>query len=861
MSERVILAYSGGLDTSVAISWIGKETGREVVAVAVDLGQGGEDMELVRQRALDCGAVEAVVIDARDEFADEYCLPAIQSNALYMDRYPLVSALSRPLIVKHLVVAARQYGGGIVAHGCTGKGNDQVRFEVGFSSLAPDLEVLAPVRDYAWTREKAIAFAEENAIPINVTKRSPFSVDQNVWGRAVETGFLEHLWNAPTKDVYDYTEDPTVNWSSPDEVIVGFERGVPVSIDGRPVSVLQAIEELNRRAGEQGVGRLDVVEDRLVGIKSREIYEAPGAMVLITAHTELEHVTLERELGRFKRQTDQRWGELVYDGLWFSPLKKALEAFVADTQEHVSGEIRMVLHGGHIAVNGRRSAESLYDFNLATYDEGDTFDQSAAKGFVHVHGLSSKIAARRDPEVTLWGGRFADGPSDALSALSKSTHFDWVLAPYDVTASKAHARVLFRAGLLTEEQRDGLLAGLDSLGDDVADGSFLPLVTDEDVHGALERGLIDRVGDDLGGRLRAGRSRNDQVATLFRLWLRDAVRRVADGILDVVSALATQAAAHPTAIMPGKTHLQSAQPILLAHHLLAHAHPLLRDVDRLIDFDERAAVSPYGAGALAGSSLSLDPDAIAEELGFATAADNSVDATAARDFAAEAAFVFTMIGVDLSRLAEDIILWSTTEFGYVTLHDSWSTGSSIMPQKKNPDIAELARGKSGRLIGNLTGLLATLKAQPLAYNRDLQEDKEPVFDSVAQLELLLPAMAGLVGTLRFDIDRMAELAPLGYTLATDIAEWLVRRGVAFRVAHEAAGAAVRAAEARGVGLEDLEDAELADIHPELTADVREVLTVDGSVNSRDARGGTAPIQVAKQLGVVRDTADTLRARL
>jgi argininosuccinate synthase len=396
MSERVVLAYSGGLDTSVAISWIGKETGREVVAVAIDLGQGGEDMEVVRQRALECGAVEAVVVDARDEFAEEYCLPAIQSNALYMDRYPLVSALSRPLIVKHLVAAAREHRGGIVAHGCTGKGNDQVRFEVGFASLAPDLEVLAPVRDYAWTREKAIAFAEDNDIPINVSKRSPFSIDQNVWGRAVETGFLEHLWNAPTKDVYDYTEDPTLNWNTPDEVIVGFDRGVPVSLDGNPVSVLEAIEELNRRAGAQGVGRLDVVEDRLVGIKSREIYEAPGAMVLVTAHTELEHVTLERELGRFKRGTDQKWGELVYDGLWFSPLKRALESFVANTQEHVTGEVRLVLHGGHIAVNGRRSPESLYDFNLATYDEGDTFDQSASKGFVHVHGLSSKIAARRD---------------------------------------------------------------------------------------------------------------------------------------------------------------------------------------------------------------------------------------------------------------------------------------------------------------------------------------------------------------------------------------------------------------------------------------------------------------------------------
>ncbi len=464
-------------------------------------------------------------------------------------------------------------------------------------------------------------------------------------------------------------------------------------------------------------------------------------------------------------------------------------------------------------------------------------------------------------EGALWGGRFADGPSDALAALSKSTHFDWVLAPYDVTASAAHARVLHRAGLLTDEQRDGLLAGLDSLGADVADGSFGPLPTDEDVHGALERGLIDRVGPELGGRLRAGRSRNDQVATLFRMWLRDAIKAVGNGVLDVAAALSTQAAAHPTAIMPGKTHLQSAQPVLLAHHLLAHAHPLLRDADRLIDLDKRTAVSPYGSGALAGSSLGLDPDAIAAELGFHSAAENSIDATAARDFAAEAAFVFAMIAVDLSRLAEDIILWSTTEFGYVTLHDSWSTGSSIMPQKKNPDIAELARGKSGRLIGNLAGLLATLKAQPLAYNRDLQEDKEPVFDSVAQLRLLLPAMAGLVGTLTFDTDRIAQLAPLGYTLATDIAEWMVRQGIPFRIAHEAAGAAVKAAEARGVGLEELADDELAGIHPGLTAQVREVLTIAGSVDSRDARGGTAPVQVARQLGVLRDALDELRIKL
>lgn len=395
MTERIVLAYSGGLDTSVAIGWIAEETGAEVVAVAVDVGQGGEDMETIRKRALECGAIEAIVADARDEFAEQYCLPALRANALYMDRYPLVSALSRPLIAKHLVEAAKYHGASAVAHGCTGKGNDQVRFEVGIGALAPNLRVIAPVRDYAWTREKAIAWADERSLPIDVTKKSPFSIDQNVWGRAVETGFLEDLWNAPTKDVYAYTQDPTA-WQAPDELVITFDRGVPVAIDGETVTMLQAIQALNQRAGAHGIGRIDMVEDRLVGIKSREVYEAPGAIALITAHQELENVTVERDLARFKRQVEQRWGELVYDGLWFSPLKDALDGFIAQTQQHVSGEIRISLHGGSAVVTGRRSEQSLYDFNLATYDEGDTFDQSLAKGFVQLWGLPSKIAAKRE---------------------------------------------------------------------------------------------------------------------------------------------------------------------------------------------------------------------------------------------------------------------------------------------------------------------------------------------------------------------------------------------------------------------------------------------------------------------------------
>ncbi|AGN19139.1 argininosuccinate lyase [Corynebacterium glutamicum MT] len=461
-------------------------------------------------------------------------------------------------------------------------------------------------------------------------------------------------------------------------------------------------------------------------------------------------------------------------------------------------------------------------------------------------------------EGALWGGRFSGGPSEAMFALSVSTHFDWVLAPYDVLASKAHAKVLHQAELLSDEDLATMLAGLDQLGKDVADGAFGPLPSDEDVHGAMERGLIDRVGPEVGGRLRAGRSRNDQVATLFRMWVRDAVRDIALGTTELVDALSAQAKAHADAIMPGKTHFQAAQPVLLAHQLLAHAQPLLRDIDRIRDLDKRLAVSPYGSGALAGSSLKLNPEAIAEELGFDSAADNSIDATSSRDFASETAFVLAQLAVDMSRLAEEIIAWCTPEFGYITLSDSWSTGSSIMPQKKNPDVAELTRGKSGRLIGNLTGLLATLKAQPLAYNRDLQEDKEPIVDSVAQLNLLLPAMTGLVSTLTFNTERMRELAPAGFTLATDLAEWMVRQGVPFREAHEASGACVRIAESRGVDLIDLTDEELSGVDARLTPEVREVLTIDGAVASRATRGGTAGVRVAEQRARV-DAASTAHA--
>ena len=465
-------------------------------------------------------------------------------------------------------------------------------------------------------------------------------------------------------------------------------------------------------------------------------------------------------------------------------------------------------------------------------------------------------------EGMLWGGRFDGGPSPELEALSRSTHFDWRLALYDIAGSHAHAKALAAAGYLTPDDEAEIHRGLDVLARRFTDGELRPDPSDEDVHGALERLLLAEVGAEIGGRLRAGRSRNDQVATLFRSYLLDHAERVGALVLELVDALAAQAEQHLGAVMPGRTHLQHAQPVLLSHHLLAHAWALLRDVDRLADWRRRtAAESPYGSGALAGSSLGLDPQLVAVELGYAGSVANSIDGTAARDFVAELAFVAAQTGIDVSRIAEEVILWSTAEFGFVRLHDSWSTGSSIMPQKKNPDIAELARGKAGRLVGNLAGLLTTLKALPLAYNRDLQEDKEPVFDSVDTLEVLLPAFTGMVATLTFDTDRMAALAPQGFSLATDVAEWLVRQGVPFRDAHELAGACVRRCEQLGVDLPDLPDGEYAAISPALTPAVREVLTVAGSVAARDGRGGTAPVRVAEQLAELRERATELRDRL
>ena len=454
----------------------------------------------------------------------------------------------------------------------------------------------------------------------------------------------------------------------------------------------------------------------------------------------------------------------------------------------------------------------------------------------------------------LWGGRFASGPDGALAALSKSTHFDWRLAQYDLKGTAAHLKALHAAKYLTKEELAVLEAAVAELSKRVASGAFVPKPEEEDVHAALERGLIEIAGPEIAGKVRAGRSRNDQIATLIRSFMLDAATEIEQQLISYLDALCTQAENHMGVAMPGRTHFQHAQPVLLSHHILAHAWPQVRNLQRLENWRKRTNLSPYGAGALAGNTLGLDPKLVANELGFAGVTENSMDATSSRDLVAEFAFILTMIAIDISRFSEEVIAWATKEFSYIKLADEFSTGSSIMPQKKNPDIAELARGKAGRVIGNLAGLLATLKGLPLSYNRDLQEDKEPIFDSLDTLMLVMPAFTGMVATMTFNKERLEELAPQGFSLATDVAEWLVKQGVAFRDAHEITGELVRYCEEQGIELSQLSDDQLLAVSKHLKPEVKQVLSVSGSIEARNGAGGTASSQVIEQLVQLRKIA-------
>src|SRR5471032_2633551 len=454
------------------------------------------------------------------------------------------------------------------------------------------------------------------------------------------------------------------------------------------------------------------------------------------------------------------------------------------------------------------------------------------------------------PTDRLWGARFKTGPSKALAALSRCPERYFRLTPYDLAGSRAHARELQRAGLLDESETLRMLEALDRIGDDFRDGRLHPTLDDEDVHTFIERVLTERLGA-LGGKLRAGRSRNDQTANDLRLFLRDHARTIATEVLGLQQALVEQAEQHVESICPGFTHLQQAQPIVFAHHLLAHAQSMLRVVQRLVDWDARTAFSPLGAAAMAGSAIARQPEHSAREMGYTAPCENSIDAVASRDHVAEFVFVASMLSVNLSRLSEEVILWTSRQFGWVTLDDGYATGSSIMPQKKNSDIAELTRGKAGRLIGNLSGLLATLKSLPLAYNRDLAEDKIAAFDSIDTLELVLPAMAGMIRTMHVNVDEMRRQAPLGFTLATEVADWLALRGVPFSEAHEITGALVKACEQQGIELGEVSVATLAAVDARLEPGVLDHITLDAAVAARRGYGGTAPARVAEQIARLR----------
>ncbi len=454
----------------------------------------------------------------------------------------------------------------------------------------------------------------------------------------------------------------------------------------------------------------------------------------------------------------------------------------------------------------------------------------------------------------LWGGRFASGPSDAMAALSKSTHFDWRLAKYDLLGSAAHVKALAQAGIVSEEERDVLLRAIEELAKRIDQGMFTFRAEDEDVHSALERGLIEIAGNEAGGKVRAGRSRNDQIATLIRLFALDASKAIEDQLLSYLDALCSKAEEYMGVAMAGRTHFQHAQPILLSHHLLAHAWPQVRNLQRLEDLRKRLKKSPYGSAALAGNTYGLDAQLVAGELGFTEPTENSIDATASRDLVAEFTFVLAMIAVDLSRIAEEIVIWSTAEFDYVKLSDQFSTGSSIMPQKKNPDVAELARGKSGRVIGNLAGLLSTLKGLPLGYNRDLQEDKEAIFDSFDTLMLVLPAFTGMIATLEFNRSRLQDLSVAGFSMATDVADYLVRQGVPFKDAHEAVGKLVVFCEENGLELDQLSREQYESISRQLKPELKDVLNLSTAIESRNSAGGTSSKQVIEQLVKLRKLA-------
>ncbi len=851
--ERIVLAYSGGLDTSVAVPWLKETYGAEVITATLDLGQGRE-LDAVRERALAAGAVRAHVLDVREEFVHDYILPALQAGAIYEGGYPLATALGRPLIARKLVEIARIEGAGSIAHGCTGKGNDQVRIDVSARALEPAIRVIAPAREWGMTRPDEIEYARKRGVPVPVTQASPYSTDANLWGRSIECGVLEDPWVEPPEDVYTLTRDPA---QCPDEaayVQLDFERGVPVAVNGVPMAFIEIIGSVSTIAGAHGVGRIDMVENRLVGIKSREIYEAPAAVVIHMAHRELEGLV---SAARLRAHQARPRPEVCRPGLQ-RPVVFAGPRGDRRLRRQVPGAghrlgppqaLQGPLHGGRprVALRALRArAGDLRRRRQVRSHRGGRFHQDL--GTADRDGVAE--VARRRPAgplparglmAHLWSGRFDGAPDPDALAFGVSLHFDRRLFEDDITGSLAWAGALAEAGAITRADQEAIQRGLTAILDEGRRNPALVAGEDEDIHSFVERTLVERIGE-AGKKLHTGRSRNEQVSLDLRLYLKRQIVVACHAVERLAAALLSQAEQNLRHTMPSYTHMRRAQPILVAHYFLSYVAALRRDHRRLLRARDEADEMPLGSGAIAGTSYAVDTAALARRLGFARVVANSLDAASDRDFVSSFLHASALAMMHLSRLAEDLILFSGEEFGFVELPDSLATGSSLMPQKKNPDPLELIRGKSGRLVGHLAGFLTTMKGLPAGYNRDLQEDKEPVFDAEATLRQSLEIMAVVVTGIRIDATRTGA-ASEGLLLATDVADYLVARGVPFRDAHGIVGSIVRRLIGEGRTFTDMTLAEWRSHSESFEPDIVGAITAAKSVAARRTPQSTAPFAV------------------
>ncbi len=883
---KIVLAYSGGLDTSVIVPWLRETHDAEVVCFAADVGQA-EELDGLEERALASGAAEFHSLDLRRELVEDYILPTLRSGAVYARKYLLGTAMARPVIAAHQVALARRTGADALAHGCTGKGNDQVRFELTYAALAPDLRVIAPWREWSIrSREDALAYAAERGLRLPVAPGKLFSRDRNVWHVSHEGGPLEDPAWEPEESLFLLSVAPERAPDAPEYLEIEFERGFPVAVNGERASALALLERLNALGGRHGVGRVDLVEDRLVGMKSRGVYETPGGTLLHVALRELEQLALDRRSLALKDQLAARYADLVYEGRWWGAEREALDAVVDSLMARVTGRIRLKLYKGGLTIAGRWSESSLYDERLATFGDGGSYRHGDAEGFIRLFALpyagvaaghlaalgvevpappatvnggppgSAPSGTRPDPATgkpsdtsseRMWGGRFERPPAPEFERLNRSLPVDRRLWREDVRASQAWARELAAAGVLTLDVAEGLVQGLERVGSRLpAEHASDP--PDEDVHSLVERLLYEEVGR-LAGKLHTGRSRNDQVATDARLWGMEACRALRADVARLQAALLALAERQGDLLMPGYTHLRRAQPIRAALWLLSHFWRLERDRERIAAAERRASVLPLGSGALAGCPFPIERARVAQRLGFSEVSANSLDAVSDRDWACETLFALALLGVHLSSLAEDLIVFSSQEFGFVQLDERLTSGSSLMPQKRNPDALELARAKAGGWIGDLSALLAVLKGLPSGYNKDLQEDKAILFRAVDAARELLPALALLIETMELDAARTVAALDEGM-LATDIADRLVADGMPFRESHARVGEMVREGERRGVSLSQVvsEGARghgLGEAESRASGSPSDLFTA--SADRRESTGGTGREALAEQL--------------